>query len=84
MLNPKIISLIMAACIFASDACADDGIGPLAPGKPAGVKEAQDRGPDVVVFIGVTALLVFAGYYLASHGGSSNKPSGVSNSAPAH
>ena len=38
---------------------------PLAPGKPAGVKEAQ-REIDSVVFYGVLTVLVVGGIYVAS------------------
>ena len=52
------IASALCLTLLASSALAE-GAGPLAPGKPAGVKKAQDVG------VGTTALLIITGIVVA-------------------
>jgi hypothetical protein len=55
-------AIAVAAAMTGSQALAD---GALAPGKPAGVKEAQHHGPNLLLIGGVTAAVV-AGIVIAT------------------
>jgi hypothetical protein len=48
------ISAVLATSLIASSALADDGA--LAPGKPAGVKQAQMTGTEWMIALGVAAV----------------------------
>ena len=56
------MALAIAAAMTGSQALAD---GALAPGKPAGVQEAQHHGPSLLLIGGVTAAVV-AGIVIAA------------------
>jgi hypothetical protein len=70
-----ILSAAPATVIFASNALAQDAANPLAPGKPAGVTEAQNGDTNPIVFVGLG--LIAAGILIAAssnghhHNGSS-------------
>jgi hypothetical protein len=49
-----LISAVLATTLLASSALADDGA--LAPGKPAGVKQAQMTQNELWIALGVTAI----------------------------
>jgi hypothetical protein len=49
-----LISAVLATTLIASSALADDGA--LAPGKPAGVKQAQMTGNEWMIALGVAAV----------------------------
>jgi hypothetical protein len=51
-----LISAVLATTLLASSALADDGA--LAPGKPAGVKQAQMTQNEMWIALGVTAVAV--------------------------
>jgi hypothetical protein len=57
-----LISAVLATALVASSALADDGA--LAPGKPAGVKQAQMTQNELWIALGVTA--VAAGIVIAA------------------
>ena len=57
-----LISVVLATTLLASSALADDGA--LAPGKPAGVKQAQMTQNELWIALGVTA--VAAGIVIAA------------------
>jgi hypothetical protein len=68
------LSAALATVIFASSALAEDAANPLAPGKPAGVKEAQNGGvnPIVIVGLGVVAgVIAIAASHSSHHNGTS-------------
>jgi len=52
-----LLSAALAAAVFASSALAADIAKPLAPGKPAGVKEAQGQEVNPVVYLGIAAVV---------------------------
>ena len=70
-------SVLLAVTLAASSAlAATDTVGPLAPGKPAGVKKAQDVDTATLLWI-VGGGLVVGGIALAASSGGGNKtPSG--------
>lgn len=49
-----LISAVLATSLIASNALADDGA--LAPGKPAGVKQAQMTGTEWMIALGLAAV----------------------------
>lgn len=49
-----LISAVLATTLIASSALADDGA--LAPGKPAGVKQAQMTGTEWMIALGIAAV----------------------------
>jgi hypothetical protein len=55
-----------AAALLTQTAWADGAAGPLAPGQPAGVHQAQLANTNTMIFIGLGVLVVGAGLYLAS------------------
>jgi len=61
-------AFVIVISMVASSAWAE----PLAPGKPAGVHQAQDNGKEWLVFGGVGALV--AGVLIATSGGRSSPP----------
>lgn len=61
--------LVIIALLFSSAAMADPpGLTPhmLPPGKPAGVRPAQDRATGAIA-IGALALIAIGGYAISSH-----------------
>jgi len=71
--------LALAAASLASHAAFADP-GALAPGKPAGARQAQATTPDTMLFVGLGAVVIGAGIYLAK--GTYKIPgSGSANSA---
>jgi hypothetical protein len=56
----------LVTVIFASSALAQGAVNPLAPGKPAGVKEAQNGDTNPIVFVGLG--LIAAGILIAASG----------------
>jgi hypothetical protein len=74
------VSAILATALFASNALAGDSTG-LAPGKPAGVKDAQMMDNTVVIGLGVA--LVAAGIAIAASSGNDHNVTAVSTSTAA-
>ena len=72
------LSVALAAAIFTSNALAKDAATPLAPGKPAGVKEAQSEGVNTIAILGLAAL---AGIAVIASSRSSHHNGGTSSSA---
>jgi len=64
------LSAVLATVVFASTALAGEVPGTLAPGKPAGVKEAQMM--DNTVLIGLGLGLVAAGIAIAASSSNSH------------
>lgn len=64
------LSAVLATVVFASTALAGEVPGTLAPGKPAGVKEAQMMDNTVVIGLGLG--LVAAGIAVAASSGNSH------------
>jgi hypothetical protein len=64
----KLGTFVIVIGMVASSAWAE----PLAPGKPAGVHQAQDNGKEWLVFGGIGA--VAAGILIATSGGRSSTP----------
>ena len=76
------VSAVLATALFASNALAGDAGTSLAPGKPAGVKDAQMMDHTVVIGLGVA--LVAAGIAIAvSSGNNHNAPATVTTTATA-
>ena len=77
-----LVAAAAAAVMLASSALAGEAVdgskGPLAPGKPAGVRKAQDQDNTVLYLVG--GGLVIAGIVLVATGGN-DKPSTVSTSS---
>ena len=67
------VSLVAAGALLGSQALAADLS--LAPGKPAGVKEAARHSPNLLVMLGVGALVVGGIAYATSQG--KNAPCGA-------
>jgi hypothetical protein len=74
------VSAILATALFASNALAGDST-TLAPGKPAGVKDAQLMDNTVVIGLGVA--LVAAGIAIAASSGNNHNVTAVSTSTAA-
>ena len=78
----RIILSLTAASLASQAALADPG--GLASGKPAGVRQAQATTPDTMLFVGLGALVIGAGIYLAKGtykipgSGSANSATGTS------
>jgi hypothetical protein len=71
-------SVLLAATVFATSAfAATDSAGPLAPGKPAGIKKAQDVDAATLLWIVGGGLVVGGIALAASSGGGNNTPTGV-------
>jgi hypothetical protein len=69
----------MTAVLFATNALATDVNAPLAPGKPAGVKQAQEANADNTILYIVGGAAVIAGIaILASSGNGGNTPNNSS------
>jgi hypothetical protein len=68
-------SVLLAATLFAGSAfAATDATGPLAPGKPAGVKKAQDVDTATLLWVVGGGLVVGGIALAASSGGNDNTP----------
>jgi hypothetical protein len=72
------ISAVLATALFASNALAGDTGTGLAPGKPAGVKDAQMTDHTLVIGLGVA--LVAAGIAIAASSGNNHNVSAVTTS----
>ena len=75
----RLLSAFLALALSTSAALAAD-VAPLSPGKPAGVKHAQDwNGPSVYVLVGVGVLAAAIGIISANHsnGAPTGGPSGT-------
>ena len=72
------ISAVLATSLFASHALAGGAAGALAPGKPAGVKDAQLMDNTVVIGLGVA--LIAAGIAVAASSGNSHNVTTVTTS----
>jgi hypothetical protein len=68
-----LISAVLATTLLASAALADDGA--LAPGKPAGVKQAQMTQNEIWIALGISA--VAAGIIIAATSQSHNSGAGT-------
>ena len=55
-MNRALIAATIAASFFATNLFAADASGPLAPGKAAGVKTAQDSNDTVLYFVAAAGL----------------------------
>jgi hypothetical protein len=64
------IAIAVVAAMAGSEALAADGA--LAPGKPAGVQEAQHHGPSLLLIGGVTAAVVAGVVIAATNSGGSS------------
>jgi hypothetical protein len=62
VLTAGAVALIMTVtgAFAANDAVATKGTGALAPGKPAGVKQAQELGDATLVIVGIAAIAAAA------------------------
>lgn len=79
------LSAALASVIFASSALAEDAANPLAPGKPAGVKEAQSGEINPLFYIGVGAIAVavlIAASHSSHNGGSSTTTTTTTGTSP--
>ena len=74
------VSAILATALFASNALAGDSTG-LAPGKPAGVKDAQMMDNTVVIGLGVA--LVAAGIAIAASSGNNHNVTAITTTTTA-
>jgi hypothetical protein len=72
------VSAVLATALFASNALAGDATSALAPGKPAGVKDAQMMDNTVVIALGLG--LVAAGIAIAASSSNSHTESAVTTS----
>jgi hypothetical protein len=68
----NLTAVALAMGLIASNAFAADAVAPLAPAKPAGLKQAQFMGDNGFIYI-VGLGVVAAGIAIAASGGSSNK-----------
>jgi hypothetical protein len=75
------VSAVLATALFASNALAGDTGTSLAPGKPAGVKDAQMTDHTVVIGLGVA--LVAAGIAIAASSGNSHNVTTVTTTTTA-
>ncbi len=75
-----LISAILAACLSATGVMADGAgaVGPLAPGKPAGVVKAQSGDNTILYILG--AGVVIAGIVLVASNGGNDHPTGTTTS----
>jgi hypothetical protein len=69
------VSAVLATALFASNALAGDASANLAPGKPAGVRDAQMIDHTVVIGLGVA--LVAAGIAIAASSGNNHNVAAV-------
>ena len=74
----SLIAPVLALALTASSAFAADDAGPLAAGKPAGVKQADMQGNGIFFLLG--AGLVIAGIAIAVSNNNGNTPSASSTS----
>jgi hypothetical protein len=74
-----LVSTVLATALFASSALADDGA--LAPGKPAGVKDAQMTNHTLVIGLGVA--LVAAGIAIAASSSNGHNVTAVTTTTTA-
>lgn len=66
------LPVTLAATVFASTAMAGDAAKPLAPGKPAGVSQAQAQGVNPIVYlglVGIAGVVAIAAGHSSHHGG---------------
>jgi hypothetical protein len=75
------LSAVLATAVFATTALAGETPGVLAPGKPAGVKEAQMADSTLVIGLGLG--LVAAGIAVAASSSNSHNVTTVSTSTTA-
>lgn len=73
-----LVSAVLVSAIFASSALAGDAAKPLAPGKPAGVKDAQAQAVNPIVYLGLAAV---AGVVAIAASKSSHNNSGGNSSS---
>jgi N-acetylneuraminic acid mutarotase len=79
------LSAALATVIFASSALAEDAANPLTPGKPAGVKEAQNGEVNPIVYVGlglVAAAILIAASHSSHHNGSSTTTTTTTGTSP--
>jgi hypothetical protein len=75
------VSAVLATALFASNALAGDVGANLAPGKPAGVKDAQMMDNTVVIGLGVA--LVAAGIAIAASSGNNHNVTAITTTTTA-
>ena len=61
------LSAALATALFASSAFSEDASAPLAPGKPAGVKQAQEQDNTLIILVGLG--LIAGGIAIAASSG---------------
>jgi hypothetical protein len=79
------LSAALATVIFASSAFAENAANPLAPGKPAGVKEAQNGEVNPIVYLGlglVAAVALVAASHSPHHPGGSTATTTTTGTSP--
>jgi hypothetical protein len=74
-----LIAALLTACLTAGNVLAADAAGPLAPGKPAGVKKAQVEDNTILYIIGAGA--VIAGIVLVASNSNGHGSAGSSSSS---
>jgi hypothetical protein len=67
----NLTAIALATSLFASNAFAADAVAPLAPAKPAGLKQAQFEGDNAILYIVGLGVLA-AGIAIAASSGSHN------------
>lgn len=79
-----ILSAALATALFASSALAENAANPLAPGKPAGVKEAQGQTVNPIVYLGLAAVagVVAIAVSHSSHNGSGSTSTTTTGTSP--
>lgn len=70
------IIAVTVAALFATSALAADVSAPLAPGKPAGLKQAQAHDDNTVLYIVGGGAVIAGIVLLASNGGGNNTVTG--------
>lgn len=76
----RLIAVALATSLIASNAIAAENTGALAPGKPAGVKQAAISGGSFFWILGLAFL--GAGIGIAASGNGGNNPGTTTNTLP--
>ena len=80
-----LISVALASALFASSALAEDGAKSLAPGKPAGVSQAQAQEVSPIVYlglVGIAGIIVIAAGHSSHHGGGGTTTTTTTGTSP--
>jgi hypothetical protein len=73
------VALVLASSLFVSNAFAATDIGPLSPGKPAGVKQADIEAGGVLLVLGVLGLAAGIALLASTTQGKSTSTTGTSS-----